>query len=88
MICLINNYKQPRNEKKVVSRLNINEGVIVIANNPAKWTVGERADNPISNNAVLQGVFCKKRNLVLHKHFFEISLSFPRQSSFVGERCD
>lgn len=33
--------------------------------------VGERADNPISDNAVLQGVFCKKRNLVLHKHFFE-----------------
>jgi len=33
--------------------------MILIADNPAKWAVGERADNPISDNAVLQGVFLK-----------------------------
>jgi len=43
--------------KKVISGLIINNGMIAIANNSAKWAVGERADNPISDNAILQSVF-------------------------------
>lgn len=45
--------------KKDISGLNINDVMILIANNPAKYVVGERADNPISDSAVLQAVFCK-----------------------------
>ena len=31
--------------------------IVLFVNTPVKWAVGERADNPISDNAVLQGIF-------------------------------
>ena len=31
--------------------------IILIVNTPVKWAVGKRADNPISDNVVSQGIF-------------------------------
>ena len=34
--------------------------IIFNVNIPVKWAVGERADNPISDNVVSQGIFLKE----------------------------